>query len=231
MDNMSVHKKLMEARVKLHSMELKKSGENKFAGYRYFELGDFIPQTMQIFNDLGLCSVISFDTDYATMLITDVEDGTVIAIKSPMAEASLKGAHPIQNLGAAESYQRRYLWLNAMEITESDVIDASPRPESKPVAKPVEKVEKPRPPAEIEGAVGSWSIKTTLSPEGSVDNWLVVVNDAVLAGLAMANKEDDVMQIFKQNKQLFDSIKAADAEYFKDLMAKFTETKNKLKGN
>jgi len=228
---MSVHKKLMEARVKLHSMELKKSGENKFAGYRYFELGDFIPQTMQIFNDLGLCSVISFDTDYATMLITDVEDGTVIAIKSPMAEASLKGAHPIQNLGAAESYQRRYLWLNAMEITESDVIDASPRPESKPVAKPVEKVEKPRPPAEIEGAVGSWSIKTTLSPEGSVDNWLVVVNDAVLAGLAMANKEDDVMQIFKQNKQLFDSIKAADAEYFKDLMAKFTETKNKLKGN
>jgi len=228
---MSVHKKLMEARVKLHSMELKKSGENKFAGYRYFELGDFIPQTMQIFNELGLCSVISFDTDYATMLITDVEDGTVIAIKSPMAEASLKGAHPIQNLGAAESYQRRYLWLNAMEITESDVIDASPRPESKPVAKPVEKAEKPRPPAEIEGAVGSWSIKTTLSPEGSVDNWLVVVNDAVLAGLAMANKEDDVMQIFKQNKQLFDSIKAADAEYFKDLMAKFTETKNKLKGN
>lgn len=228
---MSVHKKLMEARVKLHSMELKKSGENKFAGYRYFELGDFIPQTMQIFNELGLCSVISFDTDYATMLITDVEDGTVIAIKSPMAEASLKGAHPIQNLGAAESYQRRYLWLNAMEITESDVIDASPRPESKPVAKPVEKVEKPRSPAEIEGAVGSWSIKTTLSPEGSVDNWLVVVNDAVLAGLAMANKEDDVMQIFKQNKQLFDSIKAADAEYFKDLMAKFTETKNKLKGN
>ena len=228
---MSVHKKLMEARVKLHSMELKKSGENKFAGYRYFELGDFIPQTMQIFNELGLCSVISFDTDYATMLITDVEDGTVIAIKSPMAEASLKGAHPIQNLGAAESYQRRYLWLNAMEITESDVIDASPRPEPKPVAKPVEKVEKPRPPAEIEGAVGSWSIKTTLSPEGSVDNWLVVVNDAVLAGLAMANKEDDVMQIFKQNKQLFDSIKAADAEYFKDLMAKFTETKNKLKGN
>ena len=228
---MSVHKKLMEARVKLHSMELKKSGENKFAGYRYFELGDFIPQTMQIFNELGLCSVISFDTDYATMLITDVEDGTVIAIKSPMAEASLKGAHPIQNLGAAESYQRRYLWLNAMEITESDVIDASPRPESKPVAKPVEKVEKPRPPAEIEGAVGSWSIKTTRSPEGSVDNWLVVVNAAGLAGLAMANKEDDVMQIFKQNKQLFDSIKAADAEYFKDLMAKFTETKNKLKGN
>ena len=224
---MSVHKKLMEARVKLHSMELKKSGENKFAGYRYFELGDFIPQTMQIFNELGICSVISFDTEYATMTITDVEDGTVIVIRSPMAEASLKGAHPIQNLGAAESYQRRYLWLNAMEITENDIIDASPQVKDKPV----EKVEKPRPPAEIEGAVGSWSIKTTLSPEGSVDNWLVVVNDAVLAGLAMANKEDDVMQIFKQNKQLFDSIKAADAEYFKDLMAKFTETKNKLKGN
>ena len=220
---MSVHKKLMEARVKLHSMELKKSGENKFAGYLYFELGDFIPQTMQIFNELGICSVISFDTEYATMTITDVEDGTVIVIRSPMAEASLKGAHPIQNLGAAESYQRRYLWLNAMEITENDIIDASPKAETRPAAKP-------RPPAEIESS-GDWSIKTTLTPEGSVDEWLVVVNDAVLAGLAMANKEDDVMQIFKKNKQLFDSIKAADPDYFKDLMTKFTETKNKLKGN
>jgi len=227
---MSVHKKLMQARVKLHSMELKKSGENKFAGYRYFELGDFIPQTMQIFNELGICSVISFDTDYATMTITDVEDGTVIVIRSPMADASLKGAHPIQNLGAAESYQRRYLWLNAMEITENDVIDASPRPESKPVAKPVEKVEKPRPPAEIESK-GDWSIKATLTPEGSVDDWIVTVNQAVMTGLAMANKEDDVMQIFKKNKELFDAIKAADPEYFKDLMTKFTETKNKLKGN
>jgi hypothetical protein len=139
---MPVLSKLMSARIKLQGMELKKSGENKFAGYKYFELGDFLPQTMQIFHDLGLASVVSFDTDYARLCITDCEDGSAITITSPMAEANLKGAHPIQNLGAVESYQRRYLWLCAMEIVEHDIIDASAG------AEPPKRVDKvPVPPA------------------------------------------------------------------------------------
>lgn len=227
---MSVHKKLMQARVKLHGMELKKSGENKFAGYRYFELGDFLPQTMHIFNDLGLCSVVSFESDFAILTITDTEDNSAIVMKSPMAEANLKGAHPIQNLGAVESYQRRYLWLSAMEIVENDIIDAAPQVKPEPKAEPKPEP-KPKPAAEIKGEPGDWSIKVSLTPEGSVDDWLVVVNDAVMAGLEMATKEDDVMQIFKKNKQLFDAVKAENPEFFKDLMASFTATKNKLKGN
>ena len=39
---MSVHKKLMQARIMLQKRDLKKSGQNKFAGYSYFELADFI---------------------------------------------------------------------------------------------------------------------------------------------------------------------------------------------
>lgn len=221
---MSVYKKLSQARVKLHNMELKKSGENKFAGYKYFELGDFLPQTMQIFNELGLCSVVTFESDYASLTITDTDDGSYIIMKSPMAEANLKGAHPIQNLGAVESYQRRYLWLAAMEIVENDIIDAAPQVKPAPA-------EKPRPPSEIKGVGGDWTISVSLKPEGEVDDWLVVVNDAVMAGLEMATKEEDVMAIFKKNKQLFDAVKAADAEFFKDMMASFTATKNKLKGN
>ena len=50
---MNVHKKLMQARVTLQSMALTKTGHNKFAGYQYFELGDFLPAVNQIFNDLG----------------------------------------------------------------------------------------------------------------------------------------------------------------------------------
>jgi hypothetical protein len=42
-----------------------------------------------------------------------------------MAEANLKGTHPIQNLGAVETYQRRYLWMTAMEIVEHDALDAT----------------------------------------------------------------------------------------------------------
>jgi len=120
-----VHKKLMNARMALQSMSLKKSGHNKFAGYQYFELGDFLPQINEIFHSLGLCGVISYTKDYADLTITDVDDGTFITISSPMVEANLKGAHAIQNLGAVETYQRRYLWMTAMEIVEHDALDSS----------------------------------------------------------------------------------------------------------
>jgi hypothetical protein len=124
---MSVHKKLMEARLRLQNSPLKKSGLNKFAGYQYFELGDFLPTVMTIFNEIGLCGVISFGTELAKLTITDVDASmnNEIVIESPMAEASLKGCHPIQNLGASQTYLRRYLWVTAMEIVEHDALDAT----------------------------------------------------------------------------------------------------------
>ena len=120
-----VHKKLMAARMSLQEATLKKSGHNKFAGYSYFELGDFIPTINQIFNEVGLCGVVSYDSEIASLTITDTDDGTNIIITSPMAEANLKGCHPIQNLGAVETYTRRYLWVTAMEIVEHDALDSS----------------------------------------------------------------------------------------------------------
>lgn len=122
---MSVYKKLMDARVQLQSAPLKKSGHNKFAGYQYFELGDFMPTINQIFHKIGLCGVVSFEKDLATLTITDTEDGSQLTLKSPMADANLKGCHPIQNLGAVETYTRRYLWVTAMEIVEHDALDSS----------------------------------------------------------------------------------------------------------
>ena len=120
-----VHKKLMQARIMLQNAPLKKSGHNKFAGYSYFELGDFIPTINSIFNEIGLCGVVSYDAEIASLTITDVDDGTNIIITSPMADANLKGCHPIQNLGAVETYTRRYLWVTAMEIVEHDALDSS----------------------------------------------------------------------------------------------------------
>lgn len=122
---MSAHAKLAKARVMLQEKQLTKTGHNKFAGYKYFELGDFMPAINDIFNTLGLCGVVSYGVDVATLTITDTQDGTALHITSPMAEANLKGAHPIQNLGAVETYTRRYLWVTAMEIVEHDALDAS----------------------------------------------------------------------------------------------------------
>ena len=136
---MMVHKKLMQARMFLQQMSLKKSGHNKFSNYYYFELGDFLPQINEIFHGQGLCGVISYDTDYASLTITDVDNGTNIVITSPMVEANLKGAHAIQNLGAVETYQRRYLWMTAMEIVEHDALDSSaPIKEEKVIITPTQ---------------------------------------------------------------------------------------------
>jgi hypothetical protein len=122
---MSVYKKLNNARLELQNTKLSKSGHNKFAGYKYFELGDFLPTINNIFSNSGLCGVVSFTADLATLTITDVDDNTQIVITSPMGSAALKGCHEVQNVGAVETYQRRYLWVTAMEIVEHDALDAT----------------------------------------------------------------------------------------------------------
>lgn len=123
--NMEVYRKLAVARAKLRAQVLKKSGKNKFAGYDYFELGDFLHPTLQIFDDLGLIGIVSFTKDEASLSIVDVDNGGEIVITSPFGSAALKGCHEVQNIGAVETYQRRYLWVAAMEIVEHDALDAT----------------------------------------------------------------------------------------------------------
>jgi hypothetical protein len=148
---MGVHKKLMDARILLQQAPLKKSGHNKFAGYSYFELGDFLPTINQIFARVGLCGVVSFDKELATLTITDTEDSTEIKLTSPMADANLKGCHPIQNLGAVETYTRRYLWVSAMEIVEHDALDSSaPLKEDKVIISPTQGAMDNIPPDEVQ---------------------------------------------------------------------------------
>mgnify|MGYP000352507450 FL=1 len=122
----NVYTKLNQAREVFHQKKLKKSGLNKFAGYQYFELADFIIPALQIFEEHRLCAFISFTKEYADMRIVDIDNPQdVITISSPMSEASLKGCHPVQNLGAVQTYLRRYLWVAALEIVEHDALDAT----------------------------------------------------------------------------------------------------------
>lgn len=141
---MKVYKKLSDARIRLQRTELTKSGHNKFAGYKYFELGDFLPAVQSIFNEVGLIDAISFTEDLATMVVYDVEDGSSVTFTSPMGSANLKGCHEVQNIGAVETYQRRYLYVTALSIVEHDALDAvtgSAPVEVKPVVKEVQKVD------------------------------------------------------------------------------------------
>lgn len=122
---MNVYSKLQEARVKLQNSNLKKSGENKFAGFKYFELGDFLPTINEIFNELKLSSFINFTKDEAKLVIINTEKtDEIIEFTCPVVELTLKGANAIQNLGGTQTYLRRYLYMNSLEIVESDSFDA-----------------------------------------------------------------------------------------------------------
>ncbi|CAB4141575.1 Essential recombination function protein [uncultured Caudovirales phage] len=127
---MSIYKKLSDAREHFHALELKKTGHNKFAGYKYFELGDFLIPALSVLKIYGIVSVISFGKEIATMKLIDIDKpDDFIEITSPMSSAALKGAHEIQNLGAVQTYLRRYLWVAALEIVEHDAIDSAPAKE------------------------------------------------------------------------------------------------------
>jgi len=231
---MSVHKKLMAARVKLQSVEMKKSGLNKFAGYSYFELGDFIPHVQVIFNDLGLCGVVTFNTEYAQLCITDVDDGTVIVVTSPMAEANLKGAHPIQNLGAVLSYQRRYLWMAALELVEGDAVDSAPpveAPKTEPKPSPVQELKAPTkhvkgrvdpiPPQYVE-TKPEWTIIIDAPDD---EAWVDMMVDMNNLKIGMATDADQLKQMFQVNKPLYDKLKALNPSVYADVIDNFTKAK------
>jgi hypothetical protein len=165
----------MQARLKLQNTALTKSGHNKFAGYKYFELGDFLPTIQNIFNELGLCGVVSYTQDLATLTITDGTDNIVIT--SPMGSAALKGCHEVQNIGAVETYQRRYLWVTAMEIVEHDVLDAVTGTDS---GTPVKKPESVTP---LAGALDNFSASDKELLHGIAEEitWLVKNDDVQAA--------------------------------------------------
>lgn len=131
----NVYQKLNNARSEFHTRKLKKSGHNKFAGYSYFELGDFLIPALEIFQKHNLCGVVSFGTQSATLTVVDMDKPEdKIEFYSPMSSAALKGCHEVQNLGAVQTYLRRYLWVTCLEIVEHDALDSSkPLEEKKPV--------------------------------------------------------------------------------------------------
>lgn len=130
---MNVYQKLQACRVALQSAKIKQSGKNKHAGYTYYELSDFLPTVNKLFADHKLFSHVTFNTEVATLTVLNAEKPEEqVVFTSPMAEAALKGVQPIQNLGAVQTYQRRYLYLMALEISEGDALDAMHNPDDAP---------------------------------------------------------------------------------------------------
>ena len=125
MEKKNIYQKLMEVRTNFHKLELKKSGHNKFANFKYFELGDFLVPATKLLNEEGLCPIVTFDNEVAKMVLVNTDNPSeTIEFTSPMRDLELKGANSMQSLGGVETYQTRYLYIQLLNIVESDSFDA-----------------------------------------------------------------------------------------------------------
>ena len=140
---MNVYQKIQAVKKELSARELKKSGENKFSGFKYYELGDFLPSVIELCGKYGLFTKIDFQDVISTetqeeQLVKKTKIGekatlTIINSDNPdqkeiyscdVKELDLKGANSIQNYGGVQTYLRRYLYMNAFDIVEADMFDS-----------------------------------------------------------------------------------------------------------
>lgn len=122
----SSYARLAKARADLHAGGLKKSGSAPNRRGGFFELGDFIVPAQTALRDNGLVGVVSYGDGVASLEIVNIDEpNDRIRIESPLGSAKLPNCHEVQNIGAVQTYQRRYLWMTAMEIVEHDALEGS----------------------------------------------------------------------------------------------------------
>lgn len=121
---LNVYQKLIEARIRFQEANVKKTGINRYAEFKYFTLKDIVPAKTQIFNDLGLVDTIEFKEGFALLTLRNVDKpDEFIYFSSDTAPDESLIKNPIQKLGAVETYIRRYLYMLELDIIEEDTIE------------------------------------------------------------------------------------------------------------
>ena len=237
----SIHARLADAREQFHGLKLEKTGYNTFGKYNYFELKDFLIPAMQCLKEHGLVTLpIDFGRKYATMTLCETKsDPSILSFRSPMSNAhytytkedgstmtvdqgaALRGCHPIQNTGAVQTYQRKYLWFSLMEVVEHDgldsmePLDSKPKATTKPAAKPAKKAEEPVHGFEVE-------IPNAEDADRYVDS---MIN---LAVKEHTNSTDDLMAYWQQNTDVIKYLNDNFPDAYLKLRENFTGMKAKI---
>ena len=121
---LNIYQKLVRARAKFIETKIEKTGNNTFAKYKYFQLDDFIPTIDKLNLEFGLITLFNLNNDMASLKVINVDNPTeTIEFNVPSESVEIKGATKIQNLGGEITYLKRYLYQNAYEITEPDLVE------------------------------------------------------------------------------------------------------------
>ena len=131
--DVNVYQRLLTARAKFLEADVQKTGKNMHLSFKYFELDDIVPSAIRIFNEVGLIPIVNFTADTATMNVINTDNPEEsISFTAPfnqiapiVSNAGKQATNEMQALGSSITYMRRYLYMMALDICESDSIDAN----------------------------------------------------------------------------------------------------------
>ena len=146
MEEKKLNESIITIRVELQKAKLQKSGKNKFAGFEYFELADFLPKLNELMLQEKINDVFSIEDNKAKLILIKGEEKQSYEIPftqfaTPINKKyskdldeyiDVKSMQDIQYLGALNTYYKRYLYINAFGITDGDIIDGLPTDEEVP---------------------------------------------------------------------------------------------------
>ena len=119
--------------------------------------------------------------EFAHLLVTDVESQDTIEFTKETANCALPAAQPIQNLGSKTTYMKRYMYMDAFEIVESDKIEEMTGAPEPKVEKKTTKSTKPKVEAVATQPVYTEAPTVEAMYEANVQGTWVPQNEPVIA--------------------------------------------------
>ena len=106
------------------SSGIKPTGYNSYQKYNYFSLDDIVPEVVKICCKLGLATQFKFTRDCGKLLVIDLETGCKQVFTTPLpAPTNNKSTEQCKEIQAIQTYSRRALYLQWLEIVEVNSIE------------------------------------------------------------------------------------------------------------
>ena len=103
---------------------IKPTGYNSYQKYNYFSLDDIVPEVVKICCKLGLATQFKFTRDCGKLIVIDLETGCKQVFTTPLpAPTNTKATEQCKEIQAIQTYSRRALYLQWLEIVEVNSIE------------------------------------------------------------------------------------------------------------
>lgn len=211
---LTLYEKILYMRRDFLAADVKKTGINRFAEYKYFELSDIVPVAMPLCMEYQVLTLFDFDEESAYLYVVNVQKpAEILTFKSPMRKLTVKGMNEIQALGGVETYQRRYLYMLLFDIIEQDSFDGTNGKEDEPdgaaapkkTKKPVAANEREKAKADLIDETGEASplqinsikagLKKLREQDETAEPYIAKIVQRIKAGITKADAESLLIEI------------------------------------